>query len=80
MDDFRELVESLIDVSTNYIIRVTASVLNVREYAGTNYKVTTTVKKNEAYTIVEEKVVGNDVWGKLKSGVGWICLTYTQKI
>ena len=61
-------------------VRITASVLNVREYAGTNYKVVTTVKKGEAYTIVEEKVVGNDIWGKLKSGAGWICLTYTQKI
>lgn len=80
MDDFRELVESLLNVSINYIVRITASVLNVREYAGTNYKVVTTVKKGEAYTIVEEKVVGNDVWGKLKSGAGWICLGYTQKI
>ena len=80
MDDFRALVASFLNVSANYIVRVTASVLNVREGAGTNYKVVTSVKKNEAYTIVEERVVGNDVWGKLKSGAGWICLTYTQKI
>ena len=27
------------------------------------------------YTIVEKKNIGDYVWGKLKSGVGWICLT-----
>ena len=80
MNDFRALVESFLNVSTKYIVRITASVLNVREDAGTNYKVTTTVKKNEAYTIVEEKIVGNEIWGKLKSGAGWICLTYTAKL
>lgn len=80
MDDFRELVESFLNVSTKYVVRVTASVLNVREDAGTNFKVVTTIKKNEAYTIVEERIVGNDVWGRLKSGAGWVCLTYTQKI
>ena len=80
MDDFRALVSSFLSVSNSYIVRVTANVLNVRQYAGVSYKVITTVKKNEAYTIVEEKVVGNEVWGKLKSGIGWICLTYTKKI
>ena len=80
MEDFRELVESFLSVSAKYIVRVTVSVLNVRAGAGTNYNVVTSVKKNEAYTIVEERVVGNDVWGKLKSGAGWICLTYTKKI
>lgn len=80
MNDFRALVESFLNVSTRYIVRITASVLNVRENAGTNYKVVTTVKKNEAYTIIEEKVVGNAVWGKLLSGAGWICLSYTTKL
>ena len=27
------------------------------------------------YTITEKKTVGDNVWGKLKSGAGWICLT-----
>jgi uncharacterized protein YgiM (DUF1202 family) len=47
----------------------------VRAGAGTNYKITTQVKKGEAYTIVA--VSGN--WGKLKSGAGWIHLGYTKK-
>ena len=61
--------------STNYLVKVTADVLNVRDGAGTNYKINTTVKKNEIFTIVETK----DNWGKLKSGAGWICLDYTER-
>lgn len=62
--------------STNYIVRVTATILNVRKGAGTNYPITAQVKQGDAYTIVEE----SHGWGKLKSGIGWICLDYTKKI
>lgn len=66
-------------VNTNdlpYMVRITASSLNVRAGAGTTFKVNTVVHKNEAYTIVEEK----NGWGKLKSGAGWISLKYTKKV
>lgn len=59
-----------------YKVKITASALNVREGAGTSYKVKTTVHKNEVYTIIEEK----NGWGKLKSGSGWISLSYTKKV
>ncbi len=59
-----------------YVVRITASSLNVRAGAGTTYKINTVVHKNEAYTIVEEK----SGWGKLKSGAGWISLNYTKKV
>ena len=59
-----------------YLVKVTASVLNYRQGPSTNYKINGTIKKNEVYTIVEEK----DGWGKLKSGAGWICLDYVKKI
>ena len=59
-----------------YKIKVTANVLNYRSGPSTSYAVKGTIKKGEVYTIVEEK----DGWGKLKSGAGWICLDYTQKI
>lgn len=59
-----------------YLVRITASSLNVRAGAGTTYKVNTVVHKNEAYTIIEEK----SGWGKLKSGAGWISLNYTKKV
>lgn len=59
-----------------YLVRITASVLNVRKGAGTGYGIATTVKKNQVYTIVDEK----NGWGKLKSGAGWIKLSYTKKV
>ena len=59
-----------------YVVRITASALNVRSGPGTSYKINTVVKKNEAFTIVEEK----NGWGKLKSGAGWIYLKYTKRV
>ena len=59
-----------------YIVRIDTDVLNVRNGAGTNYKINTKVHKYELYTIVDEK----NGWGKLKSGAGWISLQYTTKV
>ena len=74
-ENFKKLVKSILGgAALPYKVRITASVLNVRAGAGTNYKVTTTVKKDEVYTIVEVK----GSWGKLKSGAGWISLAYTE--
>lgn len=58
-----------------YLVRVTASALNVRAGAGMQYKIRTSVNKGEVYTIVEESAG----WGKLKSGAGWIRLSYVEK-
>jgi uncharacterized protein YgiM (DUF1202 family) len=68
--------------TTSYKVKVTAkNGLNVRKGAGINYGIATTVKYGEVYTITAEKKVGSQTWGKLKSGVGWICLTgYTKKV
>lgn len=38
-------------------------------------RVTTKANYGITYTIVEDKVINDKVWGKLKSGAGWICLT-----
>ena len=59
-----------------YLVRVTASALNVRIGAGLKYKIKTDIKKGEVYTIVEEL----NGWGKLKSGAGWIRLKYTERV
>lgn len=87
---FRKLVTSKLqgtaptnNTSTNnttsifksYLVQITAKELNVRAGAGTSYKINTTVKKGEIYTIVGE----SKGWGKLKSGAGWISLNYTKK-
>ena len=60
----------------NYKVKITATSLNIRKGAGTNYGINGSVKKGQVFTIVEEK----DGWGKLKSGAGWIKLEYTKKI
>lgn len=65
---------------SSYLVRITASTLNVRADAGTGFRVTTQVKKGQVYTIVDEKSVGGIMWGKLKSGAGWISLKYATKI
>ena len=57
-----------------YHIKVTANVLNVREGAGTNYKVVKTIKKGENWLIRDEK----NGWGKIR--IGWIKLSYTKKV
>lgn len=61
---------------TGYLVKVTCDVLNVRNQPNASSKINTTVKKGEVYTIVEE----NNGWGKLKSGAGWIKLSYTTKM
>lgn len=55
-------------------IKVTASLLNVRAGAGTNYKVITTIKKDSTHKLLEEK----DGWGRISSG--WISSDYYKKI
>ena len=56
-----------------YLVRINTDVLNVRQGPGTNFPITTQVKRGSVYTIVAE----DSGWGKLKSGAGWIKLSYT---
>lgn len=62
--------------STPYMVKVTASALNIRSGIGTHYSITDVIRDKGTYTIIEEK----NGWGKLKSGKGWINLAYTEKI
>ena len=60
-----------------YKVKVKIDSLNVRADAGVNNKITCTIKKNEVYTIIEEKKVKNSdgsiaIWGRLKSKIGWL--------
>ena len=85
MDGFRKAVIAKYDALKDntsklpYKVKVTEPELNVRKGAGTNYPVTTVVKKGDVFTIVEEKKNGTTLWGKLKSGAGWLSLKYTKK-
>ena len=61
---------------TPYLARVTANLINVRNGPGMKYKINTTVRKHEIYTIIAEQ----NGYGKLKSGAGWVSLTYIKKV
>lgn len=64
-----------------YRVKVTASVLNIRKGAGTNYKVSGQIRSKGVFTIVAEADgKGATKWGKLKSGAGWISLDYVKKL
>lgn len=62
--------------SNEFKVKITADSLNVRNGAGTGFKLVTTVKKNQVYTIVEE----SNGWGRLKSGAGWISMKYVTRL
>ena len=64
-----------------YRVRITGNPLNIRKGPGTGYTTNGQIKDNGVYTIVEESTgAGATMWGKLKSGQGWISLDYTKKI
>lgn len=60
----------------SFLVRVTASALNVRDGVGVNNHINTVVKRGEVFTIVDT----SGDWGKLKSGAGWINLRFTERI
>lgn len=68
--------KEVVEAFKSYKVKITADILNVREKASTGAKLVTQVKEGQVYTIVEK----SNGWGKLKSGVGWIKLSYTKKV
>ena len=68
------------EVPKEYMVRVKVTNLNIRKGPGTNYSKNGTIKPN-TYTIVDESTgKGATLWGKLKSGAGWIALDYTERV
>lgn len=63
------------DTFSVYKVKVTADELNIRSGPSTSYAAVGSIKDKGIYTIVDE-CAG---WGKLKSGAGWISLSYTVK-
>ncbi len=63
-----------------YKVRITVTDLNIRKGPGTNNARAGVVKPG-VYTIVSEATgKGATLWGKLKSGAGWVSLDYCKKI
>ena len=74
MLDFRAAVAK--ELQRGFLVRVSATALNIRSGPGVSYKIVDTIKNGGVYTIVATC----DGWGKLKSGVGWVNLKYTTHV
>lgn len=59
--------------SLPYKVKVTDPELNIRSGPGTRYSLIGSIRDKGVYTIVEESA--NGLWGQLKSGRGWICIS-----
>lgn len=60
---------------------VTSANLNIRENAGTKYKILTNAKKGTEVTITKTMKVGNDTWGygSANGKSGWMSMAYLKK-
>lgn len=68
-------------VQLPFRVRIIDPCLNIRKEPNAKSEKVGSITDHGVYTIVEIAYVGNVMWGKLKSGKGWICLTkYTEKL
>ena len=75
-DKYAKGIKPTVSNGAAYTVKVSIPNLNIRKGPGTNYDRTGKFTGVGVFTIVEEK----DGWGRLKSGAGWICLSYTTRI
>ena len=67
--------------SVPYKVRITATDLRIRKGPGTNTAIVQNAITPGVYTIVSEASgQGATLWGKLKSGLGWVSLDFCKKI
>ena len=67
--------------NTFYKVQIDIANLNIRKGPGTNYDKTGQFTGKGIFTIVQEsKGKGATLWGKLKSGAGWISLDFAKKL
>ena len=67
--------------SVPYQVRITATDLRIRKGPGTNTAIVQNAITPGVYTIVSEATgQGATLWGKLKSGKGWVSLDFCKKI
>lgn len=63
-------------VKKDFLVKVTTDALRIRQQPTVNSKQTGLITDEGIYTIVDT----SSNWGKLKSGTGWICLDYTERV
>jgi uncharacterized protein YraI len=63
-----------------FLVRVKISDLNIRKGPGTNYDRVQFCPPGVYTVVATSKGVGASLWGKLKSGIGWLSLDYVQRV
>ena len=67
-------------VKVPFLVKVSISDLNIRSGPGTNFNRVRYIEPG-VFTIVQTSTgAGASLWGKLKSGIGWIALEYTVRL
>lgn len=69
----------VVNAFEEYKVKIIKAV-NYRSGPGTKYKILGLLNANEVYTISAEEMNGPTKWGKLKSGAGWVSLSFTKRI
>ena len=67
-------------VKVPFLVRVKISDLNIRKGPGTNYDRVQFCPPGVYTVVATSKGVGASLWGKLKSGIGWLSLDYVQRV
>ena len=92
MDGFRRAVQSAMGTGASsqesagpsslpFLGKVTADALHIRSGPGTGTSIVGTIRDHGVYTIVETASgPGASMWGKLKSGAGWVSLDYVTPV
>lgn len=79
--EFWDKIGKVNNSDDGYLVKITASALNIRAGASTEHRIVGCIRDRGTYTIVEESNGrGATKWGKLKSVAGWISLDYTTKL
>ena len=67
-------------VKVPFLVKVSITDLNIRSGPGTNFKRVRFIEPG-VFTIVQTSSgAGASMWGKLKSGIGWISLDFVRRI
>ena len=67
-------------VKVPFLVRVKISDLNIRKGPGTNYDRVQFCPPGVYTVVATSKGDGASLWGKLKSGIGWLSLDYVQRV
>ena len=67
-------------VKVPFLVEVSISDLNIRSGPGTNFNKVRFIEPG-VFTIVQTSTgAGASLWGKLKSGIGWVSLDFVRRI